>query len=87
MDEHNVIAYECCLMCAFRYALNRRSYVVKTVANFIISELPKLSDRTILLMQKELQGDVSGDSYDILEWRKLYAALNEQIINRKLTGN
>ena len=72
--------YESILICALRYALGRRSYMVGTVTRYIISEIPKLSDKCKKIMITDIeQAPYYGDDWDKEDWMLLLKKLREDI--------
>lgn len=72
--------YESVLICALRYALGRRSYMVGTVTRYIISEIPKLSDKCKKIMITDIEQAPSyGDDCDKEDWMLLLKKLREDI--------
>jgi len=61
------------LMCAFRYALGRRTYIVSFIVNEIISnwdELPTYMQQTIHKeINEAIKYDTIGDKCDLQSWR------------------
>ncbi|WP_425756214.1 DNA cytosine methyltransferase [Ihubacter sp. rT4E-8] len=54
------------------YALGRRSYMVGIVTRYIISEIPKLSDKCKKIMITDIeQPSYYGDAFDKEEWMRL----------------
>lgn len=71
--------FELILMCALRYALGRRTYIVGVVADYITKELPNLSNACISNIIKDIDesrtnffGD--SDACDKESWTHLWAA-------------
>lgn len=76
--------YEEIIICAMRYALGRRTYVVRTVCEYIENERKKLSDYCIKIMIRDIesQGDIPGgygDTWDEERWMHLLWILKERI--------
>ncbi|NBH61993.1 hypothetical protein D1841_18560 [Neglecta sp. X4] len=64
--------YESVLICALRYALGRRSYMVGIVTRYIISEIPKLSNKCKKIMITDIeQAPYYGDECDKDDWIRL----------------
>jgi hypothetical protein len=63
------------LFCAFRYALGRRTYVVGTVINAIISEWDHMPDVTrqkfISEIKDAISKDQAGDKWDAEDWTRI----------------
>lgn len=61
--------YESVLICALRYTLGRRSYIVGIVTRYIISEIPKLSNKCKKIMITDIEQAPSyGDDCDKEDW-------------------
>ena len=57
---------ELIILCAFRYILGRRSYIVKTIFDLIQDRLHKISSQAIKIMLKDLSTDnIFKDKCDI----------------------
>jgi hypothetical protein len=72
-DEHIYI-------CAVRYALGRRTYIVGFVVNYMLEKVPQLSKRCIEIMMEDILNQEPygyGDECDRECWVKLFVALNE----------
>lgn len=68
--------YEHMIVSAMRYAIGRRTYIVELTVNYIIAELPKLSDYCKGIMIKDIESATSyGDDCDKQEWIKLLKEL------------
>ena len=68
--------YEHMLISALRYALGRRTYIVGVAVNYILSELPKLSDPCKHVMIDDIENAYSlGDEYDKADWMRLLKEL------------
>ena len=72
------------LNCAVRYAIGRQTYVPSSVCSFITPLLPKLSDRTLWCLEKDI---ASADSYgdkkiDKPVWMKLLSDIKDEISRR-----
>ena len=65
------------LMCAFRYALGRRTYIVSFVVNEIISNWNELPIYMRQLVHNEINEaikyDTIGDECDLQSWRTVLA--------------
>lgn len=63
------------LVCAFRYALGRRTYVTDSVANVIIKVWDELPRETQLLIRKEIINAINnndaGMDIDVKCWEKI----------------
>lgn len=68
--------YESVLICALRYTLGRRSYMVGIVTRYIISEIPKLSNKCKKIMITDIEQAPSyGDDCDKEDWMRLLEKL------------
>ena len=64
--------YEQILISVLRYALGRRTYIVGTTVDFIISELHSLSDYYKNIMIRDIEEEHSyGDECDKENWMRL----------------
>ena len=69
------------LLCAFRYALGRRTYIVSTVVDLVLHNWDNIPKHDKILMKKEIteykrmHGNI-GDTIDELEWNKI---LNKEV--------
>jgi len=70
MDKKQTI-----LLCAFRYALGRKTYIASELVEFLIEDWDIFEGWT----HKQIQDDIShaieyaiaGDSCDVFEWKKI----------------
>lgn len=74
--------------CAVRYCLGRRSYMPSLVCRYIISLLPKLTDKTLDCFERDIAerkrtGFDFGDSCDYETWNAFYKAVCNEIERRK----
>ena len=69
--------YEHMLISALRYALGRRTYIVEITVNYIIKEIPKLSDKCKAIMVHDIEHPLGsyGDECDKADWMRLLAEL------------
>lgn len=70
--------YENILINAIRYALGRRTYIVKFTVDYTISELDKLSENCKKVIKKDIieQSRLGlGDECDTDEWCRLLRAI------------
>ena len=73
------------LECAVRYTLGRKTYMVSVVTGVIKSVVPDLSNKTLLLMEREIvKHERFFDSTDRKEWINLRDTLRQEIGKRKL---
>lgn len=71
--------YEHMLISALRYAIGRRTYMVEMTVNYIIKEIPKLSDRCRQIMIYDIEHPIGGygDACDKEDWMRLLTALEK----------
>ena len=68
--------YEHMMISALRYAIGRRTYIVEITVNYILSELPKLSDPCKHVMIDDIENAYSlGDECDRQDWMRLLKEL------------
>lgn len=70
--------YEHMLISAVRYALGRRTYIVGLTVNYVIKELPRLSDSCKKIMLDDITEQERfgyGDACDKRDWMRLLDAL------------
>jgi hypothetical protein len=69
------------LLCAFRYALGRRSYIVSMVIDEIRKNFVCLPKFHLELMSKEIEeaikDDMAGDECDVQKWEWLKKEIEE----------
>ena len=95
MREHVEIdqKFESMLISAERYACGRRTYIVSTTVDYLLTLLPKLSDWCLGVLQQDLCGRRSmaeqigndriwGDACDQCEWKRLMTALEAETERR-----
>lgn len=72
--------YEHMLISALRYALGRRTYVVEITVDYIIKELPKLSERCKNIMIEDIERPLGGygDECDRVDWMRLLEELKKR---------
>lgn len=67
-------------ICAFRYALGRRTYVVHHVANWLIANKANLRDGDAELIVREIDDMQArfglGDACDIEDWMRVREAMS-----------
>jgi hypothetical protein len=65
------------LFCAFRYALGRRSYVVKTICDIIKDNWDQIAPVDREKYKKEIRAAIdsecAGSKWDVYEWEKILA--------------
>lgn len=71
--------YEHMLISALRYALGRRTYVVEITVDYIIKELPKLSEKCKNIMIEDIEHPLYGygDECDRVDWMRLLDELKK----------
>lgn len=74
------------LICAVRYALGRRSYIVNVVCNHINRKRKELSEKCKAIIIRDIEegfklyhrlGETLGDSFDEKTWKRLLVELRE----------
>lgn len=71
------------LNCAVRYALGRRSYMPYLVTSFILPLVPRLSDKTLWCLDKDIGGTENiGDVCDEECWMQLLSAVRAELERR-----
>lgn len=77
------------LTCAVRYSLGRQTYVPGSVCDFITPLIPKLSDRTLWCLEKDVLSAYSyGDEkIDKPIWMKFLNDVTNEVNRRKTSGN
>lgn len=73
--------YEHILISAVRYALGRRTYIVELTVNYVIKELPRLSDSCKKIMLDDITEHERfgyGDACDERDWMRLLDALRSE---------
>ena len=73
--------HEHILISAVRCALGRRTYIVELTVDYVIEELPKLSDRCKGIMIEDIEKPIGGygDECDRQDWMRLLTALKEGV--------
>lgn len=84
-EKDMVSEYEHILISAIRYALGRRTYIVDITVNYIIKEIPKLSEKCkkIMIHDIEYPLDGYGDACDKKDWMRLLLKLKESMTEEK----
>jgi len=63
------------LVCAFRYALGRRSYITGWISDEIIRCWDELSIKFQMIIQKEIEeaikDEYAGEHIDVLSWKRI----------------
>lgn len=74
--------YEHMLINALRYAIGRRTYIVELTVNYIIGEIPKLSEQCKNVMIEDIESPYSGCGYgdecDRRDWMRLLEELRKE---------
>lgn len=76
--------FETILISAVRYALGRQTYVVSTTVEYIKPLIPKLSDTTLYVMERDIRDAKNKGSLEIdePEWNTLHKLLRAEMIVR-----
>ena len=79
--EHALISYE-------RYSLGRKTYIVGMCTEYITKFLKDVSDKTLLVIQKDLERPLTyGDPFiDKPQWLKLKGAIKKELERRERKG-
>jgi len=70
--------YESIIIFAVRYALGRRTYAVKITVDYVIAEMPKLSEQCRLVMIEDIEQQEPfgyGEECDEEDWMRLLGKL------------
>lgn len=80
------------IICAFRYALGRRTYIVHTITEIIKSNLSALESNTIEVMLRDIERQheyekvglekAFGDDCDRERWMEVEVLLNAEKLDR-----
>lgn len=74
------------IVCAFRYALGRMTYVVDSVASEIERNIERISTKSLHLIRKEitdaLVANHAGMQMDVERWSKCRIAINDELHER-----
>lgn len=74
------------LVCAFRYALGRMTYVVDSVASEIERQIDTISTKSLHLIRKEISEAIkashAGMQMDVERWEKCRIAINDELWQR-----
>lgn len=74
-------------LCAFRYALGRRTYIVDVVATHLCHRLEKYSINMLKRLQEEIRNAYSlGDACDKYLWDALLEEVEFELNNRRDAG-
>ncbi len=70
---------ETLMVCAFRYAIGRKTYIVNTIADILIEHKDKLGDGARLGIVRDIHRDIAienvGMECDKREWLRVLEAL------------
>lgn len=79
-------SFEEMLISAVRYALGRRTYIVSATVQYVKSHLPKLSDRTLQILERDIrqQPDYGDESIDKPEWMRILNDLQTVMTTRDI---
>ncbi len=74
------------MLSAVRYALGRQTYIVSTTTNYITYLIPKLDDKTLACMERDIRqaGNYGHETIDKPEWMKLLTALQSEMQTREI---
>lgn len=74
------------IVCAFRYAIGRMTYVVDSVASEIENQIEYISTKSLVLIRKEitdaLNANKAGMQMDVERWTKCRIAINDELHER-----
>lgn len=79
--------YEQTLISALRYALGRRSYIVKVTTDYMAAEIPKLSEHCKSVMIESIEDQKKfgyGDACDKEDWMSLLDKLKASTTSPKI---
>lgn len=70
------------MVCAFRYALGRRTYIVSTIADLIVKYKGRLDANDIEVITRDIKRALETNNYgmemDRVEWEKVLKVLTEK---------
>lgn len=82
--------YQLMMNSSLRYALGRHTYMVKATADYLLSILCVLSDKTLHVMEADLKDyfdrtvPIGGEfDCDIKTWESLHCAIQRELETRK----
>ena len=80
---------ELIIICALRYALPRNTYMPSVVADYIIDNLSKYSDKFIKNILDNIDTEIKwsnrmNNDHDIKTWLNLKEKLNKSLDNKKI---
>lgn len=72
--------FETILVCAERYALGRQTYIPMLVINYIIPLLPKLSDKTLAVFERDIEdaGYYGDEIIDKPDWMRFLEKIKNE---------
>ena len=75
------------MVCAVRYALGRRSYIVAEVARFVSLLSPELHSSSLAVIctdiyEADIRGNLGDETIDAPVWRNLYRTCAEELQKR-----
>lgn len=74
------------IVCAFRYALGRMTYVVDSVASEIELNIERISTKSLHLIRKEIETALkenhAGMQMDVERWSACRIAINDELWQR-----
>ncbi len=81
MDEFNHTETQDLLVCAFRYALGRRTYITATIADLLIKHKDKFDDNSIHVILRDIKRAFETNKYgmemDKADWERVLDVLSE----------
>lgn len=74
------------MVSAVRYALGRQTYIVSTTTNYIKFVAPKLDDRSLACIERDIRtaSNYGHETIDKPEWIRLLAVLQDEMKKRNL---
>lgn len=72
--------YETIILCAIRYALGRRTYIVSLVCGYVASQIDTLSAECLSLIVRDIKNQEPwgyGDECDKRDWVDLLSKINQ----------
>lgn len=71
-------------ICAIRYALGRRTYIVGVVCDYIRAKFDDIETSDLLVMIRDIkEASDLGDDCDEADWTKLRDAMEQEVEERK----
>lgn len=78
---------ETLMVCAFRYALGRKTGIVSDICEIIMKNIHELSVFSMTLIQREIadaiHGDQAGMQVDIQDWRILSQFIDKFLLSEE----